>query len=322
MTAPNATQAPSAPDTRTRRAPARRDDRDTSRPRSSSAQRALDRRQKRLDQQRAVLEAGGTLRETPAERALRRHRDGAANTSLIARLPQPRALARRVPFVLALIALIGAGLVLTLWLTTGSAENSYALSSREAVNKSLAEKKAALERDVKSGASAPGLAERAAELGMVPAGSLPVLVGQPGGKVAVVGKPAPATGAPLPALNPPAPSADRSGATSDGSGTPVAGNPGTAPSGGEQLVTMNPGTPSVANPPAPAPAPVQPAPAPAAGAQAQPAPVPERVQAPAPAAAQAPVAGAPVPAQPAGQGPAQPSRTAPAPQAPAQVTPR
>ena len=72
MTAPNATQAPSTPDTRTRRAPARRDDRDTSRPRSSSAQRALDRRQKRLEQQRAVLDAGGTLRETPAERALRR----------------------------------------------------------------------------------------------------------------------------------------------------------------------------------------------------------------------------------------------------------
>ena len=282
MTAPNATQAPSTPDTRARRAPARRDDRDTSRPRSSSAQRALERRQKRLEQQRAVLDAGGTLRETPAERALRRHRDGAATAGLMARLPAPRALARRVPFVLAMIALVGAGLVLTLWLSTGSAENSYELTRREAVNNSLAEKKAALERDVKSGESAPGLAERATTLGMVPAGTLPVLVGQTNGKVVVVGKPAPATGAPKPALNPPAPSSDPSGATSNGSGTPVAGNSGPAPAGGEQLVTMNPGSPTVVNAPtteaspaaqSPAPTPAQsPAPSPAPQAPAQGAP--------------------------------------------------
>ncbi|KXO89521.1 hypothetical protein [Tsukamurella pseudospumae] len=282
MTAPNATQAPSTPDARTRRAPARREDRDTSRPRSSSAQRALDRRQKRLDQQRAVLDAGGTLRETPAERALRRHRDGADSAGLMSKLPTPRVLVRRVPFVLALIALVCAGLGLTLWLSTGSAENSYDLSKREAVNNTLAEKKAALERDVKSGESAPGLAERATALGMVPAGNVPVLVGQPNGKVVVVGKPAPATGVAKPALNPPAPtSGDPSGATSDGSGTPVAGNPGPAPAGGEQLVTMNPGSPTVANAPtsAPSTAPQTPAqgqtPSPApTSAQAAPTPTP------------------------------------------------
>ena len=58
MTAPNATTAPGS--TRARRAPGRRDDRDTARPRSGSAQRALDRRQKRLAAQEAVLAAGGT----------------------------------------------------------------------------------------------------------------------------------------------------------------------------------------------------------------------------------------------------------------------
>ncbi len=260
MTAPNATQAPSAPETRTRRAPARRDDRDTSRPRSSSAQRALERRRKRLEQQQAVLEAGGVLRETPAERALRRHRSAAEPRGVLARLPRPAVLARRVPFVLALIALVCAGLGLTLWLSTGSAENSYDLGRREAVNNALAEKKAALERDVKSGESAPGLAERATALGMIPAGTVPVLVGKEGGKVLVVGKPAPATGAAKPALNPPAPStSDPSGATSDGSGTPVAGNSGPAPAGGEQLVTMNPGSPTVANTPASTPSPAAPA---------------------------------------------------------------
>ncbi|MBS4100102.1 hypothetical protein [Tsukamurella paurometabola] len=288
MTAPNATQAPSTPDTRTRRAPARRDDRDTSRPRSSSAQRALDRRQKRLEQQRAVLAAGGTVRETPAERALRRHRDGATSAGLLARLPRPTGMVRRVPFVLALIALVCAGLGMTLWLSTGSAENSYELTRREAVNNSLAEKKAALERDVKSGESAPGLAERATALGMIPAGTVPVLVGKEGGKVVVVGKPAPATGAAKPALNPPAQrSGDPSGATSDGSGTPVAGNSGPAPAGGEQLVTMNPGSPTVVNAPTPAPS-----------AATQP------------------------PAQGQTQTPAQTPTPSPAPQAPAQGTPR
>ncbi|BDD82104.1 hypothetical protein TPB0596_18670 [Tsukamurella pulmonis] len=272
MTAPNATQAPSNPDTRTRRAPARRDDRDTSRPRSSSAQRALDRRQKRLEQQRAVLASGGTLRETPAERALRRHRDGAESAGLMARLPRPRAVVRRVPFVLTLIALVCAGLGMTLWLSTGSAENSYELTRREAANTALAEKKAALERDVKSGESAPGLAERATALGMIPAGTVPVLVGKEGGKVVVVGKPEPATGAAKPALNPPAPrTGDPSGATSNGSGTPVAGNSGPAPAGGEQLVTMNPGSPTVVNAPttAPSPAAQSPAPSPAPQTPAQ-----------------------------------------------------
>lgn len=276
MTAPNVTQAPSTPDTRTRRAPARRDDRDTSRPRSSSAQRALERRQKRLDQQRAVLDAGGTLRETPAERALRRHRDGAESTGVLSRLPRPAGLVRRVPFVLALITLVCAGLGLTLWLSTGSAENSYDLRKREAVNNSLAEQKAALERDVKSGESAPGLADRATELGMIPAGTVPVLVGKEGGKVVVVGKPAPATGAAKPALNPPAQrTSDPSGATSNGSGTPVAGNPGPAPAGGEQLITMNPGSPTVVNAPTTAPSPAAQSPAPTPAQSPAPSPVPQ-----------------------------------------------
>lgn len=254
MTAPNATKATATSDTRTRRAPARRDTRDTSRPRSSSAERALERRRKRLEQQRGVLESGGTLRETPAERALRRHREGPATAGMLARIPAvPRALTRRMPFALAILALIGAGLGLTLWLSTGSAENSYDLTRREAVNNALAEKKAALERDVKSGESAPGLAERASDLGMIPAGTLPVLVSKPDGKVVLVGKPAPATGSANPPLNPPVAVSDPSGATSGGSGTPVPGNPGSSPSGGEQLVTMNPGTPSVANTSTPAP---------------------------------------------------------------------
>ena len=161
-----------------------------------------------------------------------------------------------MPFVLSVILLVGAGLGLTLWLSTGSAENSYDLTRREAVNSTLGERKAALERDVKAGESAPGLAERATKLGMVPAGTLPVLVADPAGRVTVVGKPAPATGVPKPALNPPAPTdhgAD--GSTSgQGSGTPGTANPGQAPGGGEQLVTMNSGTPTVANTPAAAPA--------------------------------------------------------------------
>ncbi|WP_019204253.1 hypothetical protein [Tsukamurella sp. 1534] len=300
MTAPNATKAP-ATETRTRRAPARRDDRDTSRPRSGSAQRALERRQKRLDQQNAVLAAGGTVGETPAQRALRKHREGPVAAGLMSRLPTaPRALARRVPFVLAMLALVCAGLGLTLWLSTGSAENSYDLSRREDANKTLAEKKAALERDVKSGESAPGLAQRATELGMVPAGTLPVLIADPKGKVAVVGEPAPATGTPKPPLN--APAAGQNGSTTtDGSGTPTGGNSGQSSAGGEQLVTMNPGSQNAASSSTPSPSPAPQTPTPAA-----PTPAAPTAAAPAP---QTPVAQTPAPRTPAPQAPA---RQAPA----------
>jgi hypothetical protein len=208
----------------------------SARARSAAAQRAMDRRAKRQSAQRARVAEGRMPRETPGQRALRRHREGGTvGGRLVTRLPHaPGALARKVPFLLGVIVLVCAGMAFTLWLSTGSAEKSYELSRQDAVNKALAERKAGLERDVQAGDSAPGLADRAGALGMVPAGNPPMLVVGPSGRVTVVGKVAAATGTPLPPLN-------------QQTVVPGAPNGAPGPSGGEQLVTMNSGSPTVAN---------------------------------------------------------------------------
>src|SRR6478609_5133765 len=61
---------------------------------------------------------------------------------------RPRTLAAKVPFVVLVIGSLGAGLCLTLWLSTASAERSYQLSSARQQNRLLLEQKEALERDV------------------------------------------------------------------------------------------------------------------------------------------------------------------------------
>ena len=87
-------------------------------------------------------------------------------------------LTARIPFVATILVLLAMGLAMTLLLTTRSAEDSYQLSAARAHNQSLAEEKAALERDVETANSAPKLAEEAAKLGMVPANDPARLVDQ------------------------------------------------------------------------------------------------------------------------------------------------
>jgi hypothetical protein len=78
-------------------------------------------------------------------------------------------MAARIPFVAAIIAMLGCGLALTLLLTTRAAEDSYQLGDARQLNRTLAEERAALQRDVEAADSAPELAARARELGMIPA---------------------------------------------------------------------------------------------------------------------------------------------------------
>jgi len=114
------------------------------------------------------------------------------------------AVARRVPFVALIIAMLGLGLVATLWLSTNAAEGSYQLSSAQKETRLLSEKDEALHRDVATMDSAAALARRASDLGMVPTTDVARLVVAPGGAVTVVGKPAPAV---APAVPLPVPSA-------------------------------------------------------------------------------------------------------------------
>jgi hypothetical protein len=114
---------------------------------------------------------------------------------------RPQTLAAKVPFVVLVIGSLGAGLGLTLWLSTDSAERSYQLSTARQQTRLLQEQKEALERDVLEAQSAPALAEAARGLGMIPTRDTAHLIQDPTGNWVVVGTPKPAQGVPPPPLN-------------------------------------------------------------------------------------------------------------------------
>lgn len=114
---------------------------------------------------------------------------------------RPRTLAAKVPFVVLVIGTLGAGLGITLWLSTDAAERSYQLGTVKQGNRALLQQKEALERDVREAQSAPALAEAARNLGMIPSRDTAHLVQDPAGNWVVVGNPTPAEGVPPPPLN-------------------------------------------------------------------------------------------------------------------------
>ncbi|MEV3959748.1 hypothetical protein AB0M34_02450 [Nocardia sp. NPDC050193] len=147
-----------------------------------------------------------------AQRAYARRRQRTGGPSAAAPAVAPRSeLAGRGPFVAAILAMFGCGLALTLVLTTRAAEDSYQLSDAREANRVLSGERAALQREVAAADSAPELATRARELGMIPAVDPARLVVAPDGTVTVVGEPKPAQGPPAPPLNAPRGGAPRSG---------------------------------------------------------------------------------------------------------------
>ncbi|OLO99684.1 hypothetical protein BVU76_24580 [Mycolicibacterium porcinum] len=241
----------------------------------------------------------------------------------------PRVLIARVPFVVLVIAALGLGLAVTLWLSTGSAERSYQLGHARQVNEGLMQQKEALERDVLEAQAAPALAESARNLGMIPSRDTAHLVQDAAGNWTVVGTPKPAEGVPPPPLNtplpeeaPPAPPAPRvvdpreltvrtpRAGSPAVPGIPVPqadaphGIPGAVPPVPGPVAAVPPTAPDVLTAPAPAPMHLPGVPtAPGPAAQVEPA-QPEAV-APAPAAV------APGPAAPAAPAPAQVAPVAP-----------
>jgi len=109
---------------------------------------------------------------------------------------------RRTPFVLLVMALLAAGLITSLWLSTAAAGDSYRLDDARHQARDLTERAEQLRQDVAAMQTAPQLAQRARDLGMVPVNEPARLVRRPDGTVVVIGKPAPATAAPV---APPAP---------------------------------------------------------------------------------------------------------------------
>ncbi len=149
------------------------------------------------------VQAAERVKSGAAQRAYAKRRTRAEQSGDHHDLPKQSAsaMAARIPFVAAIIALLGCGLALTLLLTTRSAEDSYQLGDARTTNRKLADERAALQREVEAADSAPELAARARELGMIPANDPARLVIGPDGGVSVIGKPTPAQGAPVPPLN-------------------------------------------------------------------------------------------------------------------------
>ncbi|MBC7302694.1 MAG: hypothetical protein H5T78_17330 [Nocardia sp.] len=261
------------------------------------------------------VEAAERVKSGAAQRAYARKRTREQLLDGI-ELPEPAStMAGRIPFVTAIIGLLGCGLALTLLLTTRAAEDSYQLGDARAVNRALDDERAALQREVAAADSAPELASRARELGMIPAKDPARLLIGPDGEITVIGNPTPAQGAPVPPLN---------------------GPPTTAPNGpaprhaqaqGERVVPVQPGA-VTAGPAAPS----------SVAPSVLAAPVPPAVNAPqdpgaAPQPAAAPLPPAPVdvvpapaddvaPVQANGEVPAPADGAVPAPFAPATVPDR
>ncbi|MGB3373442.1 MAG: hypothetical protein WBA81_22690 [Rhodococcus sp. (in: high G+C Gram-positive bacteria)] len=150
--------------------------------RSGAASRAYERRQ-----QRAVSLGGESVSGSHATA-----RTGLSTTAITA----------RIPFVALIIGLLSLGLGLTLLLTTRSAGDSYDLSEAKLQNERLVQERASLQRDVELADSAPELARKAAELGMIPALNAARIVVGEDGAIQVVGTPAPAQGNPVAPLDP------------------------------------------------------------------------------------------------------------------------
>ncbi|MGH3898385.1 MAG: septum formation initiator [Pseudonocardiaceae bacterium] len=112
--------------------------------------------------------------------------------------------ARRAPFVVLVMVSLAVALVATLWLSTAAAADSYQLQSAHEQARNLTERSENLGREVANLETAPEVARRARELGMVPAGDPARLLVRPDGSVVRISEPRPAT-APAPAPAQPAP---------------------------------------------------------------------------------------------------------------------
>ncbi|MFQ6393862.1 hypothetical protein ACLMAJ_10425 [Nocardia sp. KC 131] len=231
------------------------------------------------------VQAAERVKSGAAQRAYARRRLRAEQLTDTPDLPKRRTsvMATRIPFVAAIIALLGCGLAFTLLLTTRAAEDSYQLGDARLVNRKLSEERAALQREVEAADSAPELAARARELGMIPAKDPARIVVAPDGTVTVIGKPTPAQGPPVPPLN--------------SAPAPITSQPGHVLAQGERVVPVPSSRPSdQANA------------AQANGTQAHPSPIGPTPTSPIPAAP------SPTPAVPA-QGTVAPSSVSPLPPA-------
>jgi hypothetical protein len=104
----------------------------------------------------------------------------------------------RTPFVMLVMALLALALIATLWLSTAATADSYHLDNARKTVRNLTERSEGLSRAVATLETAPELARRARELGMVPAGDPARLIVGSDGTVTLIGEPRRAVAPPPP----------------------------------------------------------------------------------------------------------------------------
>ncbi|SDP44793.1 hypothetical protein SAMN04487905_104150 [Actinopolyspora xinjiangensis] len=102
----------------------------------------------------------------------------------------------RVPFVGTVVVVLVTGIVATLWLSIAAVGNSYRMQESKQRVQALSERKEDLLRSVSRMSSIPEIRRRAVEMNMVPVSEVARLVPQPDGSVRVVGEPRPAEAPP------------------------------------------------------------------------------------------------------------------------------
>ena len=150
---------------------------------------------------RAGRTAGGerASRSALAQRAIDRRsrriaRGGDAAASRTGRV-------RRIPFVVPIVIVLVAGLGLSLWLSTKAAQDSYRLGVARNENQSLSDRVDTLKQTFESGDSATALSDKAGKLGMIPSDNPPRMIVEGNGTRRVVGQLSPAQGRSLPSIN-------------------------------------------------------------------------------------------------------------------------
>src|SRR4051812_19031455 len=206
-------------------------------PREASAGSGAPTRERKRGAPRAATPRAGTQRtQVGADRAYARRDERLRRLVDGVRPQRGAAPTGRAKFVLLIMSLLVGGLVATLWLSTAASADSYRLQDARATLTTLTQQDESLHREVAQLASAPELARRAEQLGMVRVKDPARLVVAPDGGVTVVGKPQAAPAPPPPA----APAAPAAGAQ-------IGGNPVVPPAATPDATQPDAGQPNPAD---------------------------------------------------------------------------
>lgn len=175
--------------------------------RTASAQRAIDRRNRRLARTIQVS-TGAAVRNGGAGSVASSATRGRSRASIQAAMNQHSTVRRlrigRLSFVVAVLIVLFIGVGVSLVLSSYVASQSESIVALQHTNKELKERDAQLTKQLQESMSAAQLAEKAAAMGMVPSGDVATLH-KVGHNVKVFGTPKAASGQSMHNINPPLP---------------------------------------------------------------------------------------------------------------------